>query len=96
MKALLLVCLLAFTGCATTSTMSETQKAVAFQRLLDKYISPGFTGDLDIQENLIYVSFTLKGANLRREESGWRYDWIEYVRNGPVGTSARITVGKRP
>jgi hypothetical protein len=95
-KILLLICALFVTGCATTTNVNSTQTVMG-QRLLDKYLSPGFTGDLDISENIpLYLSVTLKGANLRREETGWRYDWIEYTRTGPFGTSARITLGKRP
>jgi hypothetical protein len=96
MRTILLTCaLLLVTGCATTTNVNSTQTVMG-QRLLDKYLSPGFTGDLDISENIpLYLSITLKGANLRREETGWRYDWIEYTRTGPFGTSARITLGKR-
>jgi hypothetical protein len=88
------------TGCATTGitndTMATSQTTLG-QRLLDKYLSPGFTGDLDIRETIpLYLSVTLQGANLRREDDGWKYDWIEYNRNGPFGTSARIVLGKRP
>jgi hypothetical protein len=92
-KIFLAACLL-LAGCATGPS---TGQAVAGQRLLDKHLSPGFTGNLDITETIpMYLTVTLKGANLRREEGGWRYDWFEYTRNGPFGTSARIFLGKRP
>jgi hypothetical protein len=94
-RLLVLAAALMCAGCATTA--GNTNQTVLGQRLLDKYLSPGFTGDLDINENIpLYLSVSLKGANLRREESGWKYDWIEYTRTGPFGTSARITLGKRP
>lgn len=99
MKALIAAALAALgafclSGCVSGAGSSQ---AVLGQRILDRYLSPGFTGDLDINENIpMYLSVSLKGANLRRTETGWKYDWFEYRRNGPVGTSAHIILGKRP
>jgi hypothetical protein len=93
-RFLLLAAALLCAGCVTTNK-TENQTVLG-QRLLDKYLSPGFTGDLDITETIpLYLQVTLKGANLRREDGGWKYDWFEYTRNGPVGTSARVFLGKR-
>ncbi len=81
-------------GCASPNGSTQ---AVIGQRILDRYLSPGFTGDLDISESIpLYLNMTLKGANLRRDDAGWKYDWFEYRRNGPAGTSAHIFLGKRP
>ena len=89
---------LCLTGCVSTAgNPSVADSRTVGQRLLDKYLSPGFTGDLNLREQIpLYLTVTLEGANLRREESGWKYDWIEYNRNGPFGTSAHIRLGKRP
>lgn len=93
----LLFALAALTSAGCVSTASTMKATTAGQRLLDKYLSPGFTGDLDISESIpLYLHVTLKGSNLRREDTGWRYDWIEYDRTGPFGTSAHIRLGKRP
>jgi hypothetical protein len=98
-KPLIAACLAAlgafcFAGCATTAGNSQ---AVAGQRILDKYLSPSFAGDLDIRETIpLYLTVTLEGKNLRRTEAGWVYDWIEYNRTGPAGTSAHVRLGKRP
>ncbi len=83
-------------GCASMGPTKEDPRT-AGQRLLDKYLSPGFKGDLSIRETIpLYLNVTLEGANLRREADGWKYDWIEYQRTGPVGTSASLRLGKRP
>jgi hypothetical protein len=88
------VCAFCSSGCVSASGSSQ---AVMGQRILDRYLSPGFTGDLDIAETIpLYLTVTLRGANLRHDGTGWRYDWFEYRRNGPAGTSAHIFLGKRP
>jgi hypothetical protein len=89
---LLVLCLSA--GCAS---IGGNGQAVVGQRILDKYLSPGFTGDIDIRETIpLYLAITLEGRNLRRDADGWRYDWITYNRTGPAGTSAHFTLGKKP
>jgi hypothetical protein len=72
-RLLVLAAALMCAGCATTA--GNTNQTVLGQRLLDKYLSPAFTGDLDINENIpLYLNVTLKGSNLRRESDGWKYD----------------------
>lgn len=99
-RILLLAAVLCCAGCATTGSQNDSMASNQLtigQRLLDKYLSPGFTGDLNIRETIpLYLTITLEGKNLRREETGWRYDWIEYNRTGPFGTSAHLQLGKRP
>lgn len=88
MSALLL------SGCATPPGQAPSS---IVQTALDRLLPPTFTGKLDIQENVpLYLSITVKGSNLRRENGVWLYDWIEYHRNGPAGTSAHIILGDRP
>lgn len=85
-----------FSGCASLGPTKEDPRTAA-QRLLDKYLSPGFTGNLSIRESIpVYLTVTLEGANLRRDATGWKYDWFEYNRTGPFGTSAQVKLGKRP
>lgn len=97
-RVTILALCVAFAGCASAGNRSSMANQTTIgQRLLDKYLSPGFVGDLNIRETIpLYLTFTLDGANLRREADGWKYDWFEYNRNGPFGTSAHIRLGKRP
>ena len=77
----------------------ERSVATLIQYVLDAIVPPGFTGgDFDAAENIpMYVTFTLKAGNLKRNEAGmWTFTWLEYDRTGPLTTSAHIRLGKRP
>ncbi len=82
------------TGC---STMADGKGVPLVQQLLDAIVPPGFEGDFDSSENVpVYVNFTLQARGLKRTPQGWVFTYFRYDRNGPVGTTAHIELGKRP
>lgn len=94
MKITVMLLVLALSGCQSVPAGSH-QSIV--QRALDRLLPPTFTGDIDLSENIpMYISITIKGHNLWLDDGFWKYTWLEYDRNGPVGTSAHIRLGKRP
>ncbi len=80
-------------GCASFGD----NRVALIQRVLDDLLPATFVGDFDGSEKIpTYVDFTLAAGNLRRTETGWTFDWLEYHRNGPLMSSAHIVLGKRP
>jgi len=80
---------------ATLSGCASAPSASAVDGILSRTLPPTFAGDVSISHRNAYVDFKIKAKNLRQENGAWRWESLEYERNGRF-SSGVISLGKQP